>query len=56
MKQARAGRPLNVIGKAIEKEAEKLCEMLTIVDDSENKVQQIKGLGNVDLVAKGKNA
>lgn len=42
--------------KGIEKEAEKLCEMLTIVDDSENKVQQIKGLGNVDLVAKGKNA
>jgi uncharacterized protein YdcH (DUF465 family) len=42
--------------KGIEKEAEKLCEMLTTVDDSETKVQQIKGLGNVDLVAKGKNA
>lgn len=42
--------------KDIELEAQKLCEMLTTVDESESKVQQIKGLGNVDIVTTSKNA
>jgi hypothetical protein len=42
--------------KNIEQEAKKLCEMLTTIDDSESKVQTIKGLGNVDIVTKNKNA
>ena len=42
--------------KNIEQEAKKLCEMLTTLDDSESKVQTIKGLGNVDIVTRNKNA
>jgi hypothetical protein len=42
--------------KNIEQEAKKLCEMLTTIDDSESKVQTIKGLNNVDIVTKNKNA
>ena len=42
--------------QSIEKEAKKLCEMLTTIDATENKMQTIKGLGNLDVVAKNKNA
>jgi hypothetical protein len=42
--------------KDIEQEAKKLCEMLTTINNAENKVQTIKGLGNVDIVTKNKNA
>jgi len=40
----------------IKKEAKVLCEMLTTIDVSESHVQKIKGLGNVDIVSKSKNA
>lgn len=41
---------------SIEKEARVLCEMLTTIDASETKVQKVKGLSNVDIVSKRKNA
>jgi hypothetical protein len=41
---------------SIEKEAKKLCKMLTAIDDSESNVQKIKGLNDVDVVTKNKNA
>ncbi|MFT4731381.1 MAG: hypothetical protein ACI89W_000391 [Gammaproteobacteria bacterium] len=42
--------------ESIEKEAKKLCEMLTTIDVSESNIQKIKGLSDVDIVTKNKNA
>lgn len=42
--------------KDIEREAEKLCEMLTTIDASEDNVQKIKGLNNLNMVTLHKNA
>ncbi len=40
----------------IEVEAKKLCDMLTTIDASESKVQQIMGLSGVDIVTTNNNA
>jgi hypothetical protein len=42
--------------ESIKKEAKKLCEMLTTIDVSENNVQKIKGLNDLDIVTKNKSA
>ena len=41
--------------EAIEREAEKLCDMLSEVDSTEGKMQQIKGLKALDLLLVSKN-
>jgi hypothetical protein len=42
--------------ESLEKEAKKLCEMMTSIDESETRVQKIKGLVNLDLLTKNNDA